>query len=179
MNLKFDPVDVVGAGCWDTISRLFLFASAVVVGCGIGSWSLHAHHMFDEIWTPILVFFLGPIHLISWWAAINFPLLLAGLFVMIRSEEALAPRWAGLATCLAYLCVLGHYSANDAFRFAWPLCLLMTAMLCTATWFWIQWHRNRWIQEIEEIKAENHQRRQELHDKFGTVATNMYDIDET
>jgi hypothetical protein len=56
MNLKFDPVDVVGAGCWDTISRLFLFATSVMVGCGIGSWALHAHHMFNDPWDPIFYF---------------------------------------------------------------------------------------------------------------------------
>ena len=179
MNLKFDPVDVVGAGCWDTISRLFLFATSVMVGCGIGSWALHAHHMFDDPWEPILYFIIGPAHLLSAWALISFPLLLAGLFMMIRSEEELAPRWAALASILGLLCVVGYFRDFNSRWLPWVLWLVMSAMLCTATWFWMQWHRNRWIQEIEEIKAENHQRRQELHDKFGTVSTNMYDIDET
>lgn len=52
-------------------------------------------------------------------------------------------------------------------------------MLATATWFFMQWSRNRWIQEMAELKAENQQRRLELQEKFGTVATNMYSDDET
>lgn len=179
MNLKFDPVDVIGAGCFDTIRRIFLFGTSVIVGCGIGSWSLHAGHMFDNPWEPILFFLAGPIHLLSASAFVSFPLLIAGLFIMIRSEEDLAPRWAGLVSSLGLLVVLGYFKQIDSHWLTWPLWLLMTAMLCTATWFWMKWSRNRWVQEILELKEENQQRRHEIHEKFGTVAINIYDIDET
>ena len=179
MALKFDPVDVIGAGCWETLLRFFLFVSAVMVGCGIGSWSLHAGHMFDEPWSPILYFLVGPLHLFSYTIFISFPLGVAGLFVLFRSEEPLAPRWAALASSLGFLVVLGYFKDIEHHWLTWPLWFLMTSMLCTATWFWMKWSRNRWAQELLDIKVENQERRNELHEKFGTVSTNMYDLDET
>lgn len=177
MNLKFDPVDVVGAGCWDMLSRLFLFITAIFIGCGIGSWSLHVHEMFSSPEEPLLMFLIGPIHLLSSWAVISLPLLLAFLGIFVRTEKELAPRWAGLAISMAIFCLCGYF--KEAHWIAWPLCLLLCAMLATATWFFMQWSRNRWIQEMAELKAENQQRRLELQEKFGTVATNMYSDDET
>jgi hypothetical protein len=51
-------------------------------------------------------------------------------------------------------------------------------MLCTATWFFIQWQRNRWVQELEILKDENRQRRADMHAEFGTSPLNMYEIDD-
>ena len=178
MNLKFDPVDVVGAGCWDAITRVFLFVTAVFIGCGIASWAINVRSLLDEISAPIMYFLIGPVYLLSVWAIIGFPVLIGGCFMMVRTEATLAPRWTGLAIALGLLCMCGYGHADKAWL-SWPLWIVLNAMYATATWFFIQWSRNRWIQEMAELKAENEQRRLEIQEKFGTVATNMYNNDET
>jgi len=54
----------------------------------------------------------------------------------------------------------------------------MDSMMCVATWFFIQWQRNRWIRELETLKEENRQRRIEMHEEFGTSPLKLYDNDE-
>jgi hypothetical protein len=179
MNLKFDPVDVFGAGCWDAISRIFLFVSSIFMGCGIASWALFADNLLDEPLSPFFAFLVGPLHLFSAWALLAFPVMICGWFVMIRSEENLAPRWAGFAVVMGLFCMLGQSRSIGIPWISWPVWILLSAMLCTATWFFMQWQRNRWIQEMAELKAENEQRRLEIQEKFGTAATTMYSNDES
>ena len=109
MTIKFDPVDVVRAGCWDCISRLFLFASSLWVGGGIGAWALKANDLLDSPVQPIVTFMLGPFYLLTTFAFITFPIVLTGIFMFVRTEKDMAPRWAGFATVISLLILLGNW----------------------------------------------------------------------
>ena len=178
MNVKFDPVDVVGAGCWDCISRLFLFATSLWVGGGIGAWALNADDLLDSPVQPIVTFLIGPFYLLSALAFITLPTVLIGIFIFIRTEKELAPRWAGFASAIGFFVLLGNFRGVKHHWLSWPIWLILTLMLCTATWFFIEWQRNRWVQELEILKDENRQRRADMHAEFGTSPLNMYEIDD-
>lgn len=179
MNLKFDPVDVVGAGCGVAIARVFRLFATIFMGCGIASWSIHTTRMFGEPWEPFVYFISGPVHLLSIWICFSLPTLIEGIIMIVRSDEPVGLRDVVFATILGLWCMLGYRSEMKSPALSWTLWIILSAMLATATWFWSQWSRNRWMQEIAELKAENDLRRQELQEKFGTVAPNMYSNDET
>lgn len=178
MNLKFDPVDVVGAGCWDVISRLFLFATSLWMGTGIAAWALKAPDLLESPLDALVLFFLGPAFLLSPIVFLTIPCVLVGLFMFTRTEKELAPRWVIFANVMGLLCLLGYWKSIDYHYVTWPIWILLASMLSVATWFFIQWNRNRWIKELEELKEENRQRRAEMQEQFGTANTNMYGFDE-
>ncbi|MFM2171685.1 MAG: hypothetical protein RI957_1914, partial [Verrucomicrobiota bacterium] len=87
MNLKFDPVDIVGAGCGDAIVRVFRLFGSIFIGCGVASWSIHTTRMFDSPWEPLVCFLSGPVHLLSIWICFSLPTLVAGIIMIVRSDE--------------------------------------------------------------------------------------------
>jgi hypothetical protein len=178
MSLKFDPADVVGAGCWDMLTRLFLFASSLWMGSGIGAWALYGTDLLDSPVQPIITLLIGPVFLLSPLVFLTFPAVLIGLFVFIRTDKDFAPRWAGFATLIGLMILLGNFRSIEHHWLTWPVWLLMDSMICVATWFFIQWQRNRWIRELETLKEENRQRRVEMHEEFGTSPLKLYDNDE-
>jgi hypothetical protein len=52
----------------------------------------------------------------------------------------------------------------------------LVVMMATALWFFRQWQLNRWIIELEKLKAENAMRRAQLKEEFGTDSAG---VDET
>ncbi len=98
--------------------------------------------------------------------------------MFIRTDKDIAPRWAGFATVISFFVIAGNWRDIKHHWLSWPIWLILSMMLCTATWFFMQWQRNRWIQEIETLKDENRQRREEMHEEFGTSPLNMYEVDD-
>lgn len=175
MSLKFDPVDVVGAGCWDVLMRLFLYGSSLWMGSGIGAWALYGADLFDSPLQPIITFLIGPAFPLSSLVFLTFPAVLIGMFVFIRTEKDIAPRWAAFATLIGLLIPLGNFRNIERHWLTWPVWLLLDSMMCVGTWFFIQGQRNRWIQQLETLKQQNHQRRVEMHEEFGTSPVKLCD----
>lgn len=178
MTLGLDPIDATRGGCSEVFIRLSCFASSLFCGTGLASLSLFATDLFDSASSPLLCLIRSPFLLFSQIFFITFPCLLIGVFLFVRTEKAIAPRWTIYSISIGLLALLGNWKNIETHYITWPIWIIANAMLVVATWFFVQWRRNRWEQEILDLKIENQQRREEISKLHGTNSIPLYTIDD-
>jgi hypothetical protein len=167
--MQLDVEDIFAGVFGSILGRWFLFVVAVWIGCWVGVVGLLAGNYFGGA-SPSpgnLIGFLlfAPTLLLSLWGVANVPFLLFSFIYFIRSESIGYKAW-GIVIAVESLTVMAGWAKEPfggslAHLVPWLAWLVGLVMAETGVWLIAQVARNRWVRQLEELKAENAQRNAE------------------
>ena len=145
---------------WWAPRRPAFYFSAIWVGTQIAAYALAVGIYLsgakpDEIVHLILT---SPALLWSDWLCPNGCILVLAAIRFARLEQLSFRGWA-IFTGLQALCAMAHgifdVKGPKAVAITWGVWVFLMIAMAYGTWFFLQWHRNRWATEIAMLKAAN------------------------
>lgn len=165
--MQIDFEDILASTFGRILVQVFLFASAVWVGCTLGALALvvgvcgtswhDALGWLAKVWaSPLLLF--------SAWLLPNIAVLCGGVGYFLVSENAGFKAW-GVVVALESFFVMAGWPMDLKtvwqIVIAWVSWLVLLGMVETGVWLVRQMLTNRWARELALLNMENARRRAE------------------
>jgi hypothetical protein len=165
--MQLDLEDILASTFGRVLVQVFLFASAVWVGCALGALALVAGTCATS-WHDALLWlsrvWASPLLLFSVWLLPNIVVLCGGAGYFLVSENAGFKAW-GVVVALESFFVMAGWSMDlktaGPIAIAWVSWLVLLAMVETGVWLVRQMLTNRWARELAVLNMENARRRAE------------------
>jgi hypothetical protein len=165
--MQLDLEDILAGTVGRILVKLFLFVSAVWVGCSLGALALVAGRCGTS-WYNALGWlgnvWASPLLLFSVWLLPNIVVLGGGIGYFMLSDNTGYKAW-GVVVALESFFVMAGWSM-DLYT-AWPITiawiswLVLLGMVETGIWLVRQMQTNRWARELAVLNMENAYRRAE------------------
>ncbi len=165
--MQLDPEDILAGTFGRIVVQVFLFVSAVWVGCSLGALALvvgacisTSYHALGGLASVLI----SPLLLCSAWLIPNIVVLGGGMGYFLISENAGFKAW-GVVVAFESFFVMAGWSMD--LQTAWPITmawlawLVLLGMVETGVWLIRQMLTNRWARELAVLNMENARRRAE------------------
>lgn len=165
--MQIDLEDILTSTVGRILVQIFLFASAVWVGCTLGALGLVAGVCVTS-WHDALgwlgAVWASPLLLFSVWLFPNIVVLCGGVGYFLVSENAGFKAWSVVVALESFFVMAGwamDLKSAGPIAIAWISWLLLLGMVETGVWLVLQMLTNRWARELAVFNMENTRRRAE------------------